>query len=95
MRLVAALALGTAAALRPVAAPVVVGGGATAAALYGKLQRYEAVFDSGLARGGQPNFTVLQAAHCLCRRVEADPSRPHRPRATVARRVRERDQRRR
>mmetsp|Transcript_254 Transcript_254/g.725 ORF Transcript_254/g.725 Transcript_254/m.725 type:complete len:297 (+) Transcript_254:248-1138(+) len=50
MRLVAALALGTAAALRPVAAPVVVGGGATAAALYGKLQRYEAVFDSGLAR---------------------------------------------
>ena len=40
------------AALKPLASPVVIGGnnGAVTAALYGKLQRMESVFDSGLGR---------------------------------------------
>ena len=42
----------TASALKPLASPVVIGGnnGAVTAALYGKLQRMESVFDSGLGR---------------------------------------------
>lgn len=42
----------TALALKPLASPVVIGGnnGAVTAALYGKLQRMESVFDSGLGR---------------------------------------------
>mmetsp|Transcript_29548 Transcript_29548/g.88351 ORF Transcript_29548/g.88351 Transcript_29548/m.88351 type:complete len:323 (+) Transcript_29548:164-1132(+) len=48
--LVPFLLLRAAASLRPVASPIIVGGGGVAAALYGKLQRYEAVFDSGLGR---------------------------------------------
>ena len=41
----------TATALRPLASPVVIGAsGAVTAALYGKLQRMESVFDSGLGR---------------------------------------------
>ncbi len=42
----------TTSALKPLASPVVIGGttGAVTAALYGKLQRMESVFDSGLGR---------------------------------------------
>ena len=47
-----ALIVASASALKPLASPVVIGGtnGAVTAALYGKLQRMESVFDSGLGR---------------------------------------------
>ena len=51
-RLAVLVAATRTAALKPLASPVVIGGnnGAVTAALYGKLQRMESVFDSGLGR---------------------------------------------
>ena len=47
-----AVLVASASALKPLASPVVIGGnnGAVTAALYGKLQRMESAFDSGLGR---------------------------------------------
>ena len=52
LRLAVLVAATRTAALKPLASPVVIGGttGAVTAALYGKLQRMESVFDSGLGR---------------------------------------------